>query len=113
MKQLKINNRDYVFVPVPDGATDISVGFSVMRWGIAGKADFLQLPFTEQIYVLIADTKTITEEQAVEIVEKSIYNSRLYLNYQFGGVNEYALDSFKSLLKHHSITGRHAIIEKI
>jgi hypothetical protein len=86
---LKLNNRDYLFVPVPEEAYDISLGFSVMCWGIAGKADFVQLPFTEKIYVLITTTDTITEEQASEL-----------------GITS-------NTLAYMGITGRYAIIEKI
>lgn len=128
MTQLTSNNRKWLFVPVPDDAFGIritppngrslkyfSIGYSVSAWGSCGKA-FIYKEFGGKKYypkqmALHATTSDITEEKAGEIVERSIYSRRLYLNYQFGGVNDNAIDSLKSLLKHHQITGRHAIIE--
>lgn len=101
MKQITTNNRTLLFVEVPEDWTREDY---ILHW----KSEHYAKP--NHNYRFIATTDTITEEQADKIVDKSAYNRMLYLNYQFGGVNEYALDSFKSLLKHHSITGRHAIL---
>jgi len=111
MKTITINNRTLLFVEVPETAHHFSIEQVYLTWlNVSDSEDVLaQLPSGN--YRFIATTDTINEEQADKIVDKSAYSRMLYLNYQFGGVNEYALDSFKSLLKHHSITGRHAIIE--
>lgn len=83
MKQLKLNNRDYVFVPVPD------------EWEATSENIFqaisVIMPVCPQFddFNFIATTDTITEEQAKEL-----------------GITS-------NTLAYVGITGRHAIIEKI
>jgi hypothetical protein len=61
----------------------------------------------------IATTDTITEQQASMFVD-NMDRDWLYRDYTTPYIHHVyttALYSFKSLLQHHSITGRHAIIE--
>lgn len=115
MKTITTNNRTLLFVEVPSpsdggGFRIESNTFRYEQYGWKGwSTKSIELPCGT--YRLIATTDTITEEQAVGIVERSKFNNQLYHNYQFKGVEPLAIDSFTSFLRKHSITGRNAIIE--
>ena len=131
MKTITTNNRTLLFVEVPEDADGFIVGFTAMCWDL-GKptVGIAYFPVSHNTYRLIATTDTITEEQAAMFVGKGRvgyahygervkhYNSPLIsaMMANGGSVEIYyttALESFESLLQHHSITGRHAIIEVV
>jgi len=132
MTTLTLNNRTFLFVPVPDEAEHLNIQYTldgtILQALHEGKEWRRYLPQSIE-YILIATTTDITEEQAGEIVDTAhrsdneYWESDLmngdwvsgYANYIDDLRNHFicALDSFASLLQHHSITGRHAIIEKI
>lgn len=116
MKTIKINNRTLLFVEVPEDARNFgfrSGHFSYQLPDMEYEAKLVpevRLKNKGRL-TFIATTDTITEEQADKIIERSKFNKQLYRNYQFEGVESFAIDGFTSLLRTHSITGRHAIIE--
>ena len=113
MKTITTNNRTLLFVEVPETAHHFSIEQGYLTWlNVSDSEDVLaQLPSGN--YRFIATTDMITEEQADKIIERSKFNKQLYRNYQFEGVESFAIDGFTSLLRKHSIAGRHAIIEVI
>ena len=101
MKTITTNNRTLLFVEVPKDADRSQIIAEISEHLIAGG-------------IFIADTKTITEEQAGKIVER--FSHATWRNYEclpqyLENIMRCALDSFSSFLRKHSITGRHAIIE--
>ena len=127
MKTITTNNRTLLFVEVPEDAIEITLTeLGRLDYMANGGMDYTMLPSGN--YRFIATTDTITEEQAAMFVGKGRvgyahygervkhYNSPLIsaMMANGGSVEIYyttALESFESLLQHHSITGRHAIIE--
>lgn len=129
MKTITTNNRTLLFVEVPETAHHFSIEQGYLTWlNVSDSEDVLaQLPSGN--YRFISTTDTITEQQAAELVEcmsrptggddYMIYYKR-YTGSQedadfpwFSEMNNGASKSFATLLQHHSITGRHAIIEVI
>jgi len=108
MKTITTNNRTLLFVEVPVKASRSQVIAEISEHLINGK-------------IFIATTDTVTEEQATEIVEKvksTLGIEKCFKFYGFESVTgkvrpalDTALNSFQTFLQHHSITGRHAIIE--
>jgi len=129
MKTITTNNRTLLFVEVPEDAIEITLTeLGRLDYMANGGMDYTMLPSGN--YRFIATTDTITEEQAAMFVGKGRvgyahygervkhYNSPLIsaMMANGGSVEIYyttALESFESLLQHHSITGRHAIIEVV
>lgn len=103
MKTITTNNRTLLFVEVPEDATDTECRTAVLAQHF------------DRDYNYIATTDTITEKQAAMFVgmhdpKYGVY----YVSYtDINRMYSRAKTSFKTLLKHHSITGRHAIIEVI
>lgn len=114
MKTITTNNRTLLFVEVPEDADNFTIEddklyYSDKIFKDAG-GGWEILP--EGNYRLIATTDTITEEQAANIVKRK--DNGMYIDYlHYGEPYHNATISFKSLLQHHSITGRHAIIEQL
>lgn len=101
MKTITTNNRTLLFVEVPKDATDMECRTAVLAQCF------------DRDYNFIATTDTITEQQAAMFVD-NMDRDWLYRDYTTPYIHHVyttALYSFKSLLQHHSITGRHAIIE--
>ena len=142
MTTIKTNNRTLLFVEVMNDAynilieDDCQLTFNQGDWEYDDLGKCVDTPIRictflgKSKYRFIATTDTITEEQAAMFVGKGRvgyahygervkhYNSPLIsaMMANGGSVEIYyttALESFESLLQHHSITGRHAIIEVI
>jgi len=139
MKTIKINNRTLLFVEVPDEAIaelmhvdntglftclDCMVIFS----GNPPEPDheewrtLLEVQLPTGNYRLITTTDTITEKQAAMFVDNwdgSHKDTTFTISPLIEMVQNLSIElgesitllKFKSLLQHHSITGRHAIIE--
>lgn len=116
MKTITTNNRTLLFVEVPSpsdggGFRIESNTFRYEQYGWKGwSTKSIELPSGNCNF--IAATDTITEQQAEMFVEKKHDNPLYFRNYYVeNGACMYATVSFATLLQHHSITGRHAIIE--
>jgi hypothetical protein len=136
MKTITSNNRQWLFIEMPDTN---SFGFHTQKVGettflcwqrkVGEKESFFgncSIPLPSGHCIFHSTTTDITEEQAAEIVDEERLDipvkSESFRNYVDGihrcdiGITlgySFAIDSFASLLQHHSITGRHAIIEII
>ena len=124
MTTITLNNREFVFVPVPDGATSIKYFSSyggafnppAIVFKIEGdKEKYIILPedkykFTR--YRIVTTTTTIAKPIAKSIVEAKY--GEFYVDYTNpDGFFGCPFASFESLLEKHSLTGRYAVIEKI
>lgn len=117
MTTITLNNREYVFVRVPDDAYGFYKHYASEYLEFYRGKGFIQIDKIKIGYdgIFIANTTDMTEEQAWGMVD-DMDSEGLYRDYTAPHIHHAyttALYSFKSLLQHHSITGRHAIIEKI
>lgn len=117
MKTITTNNRTLLFVEVPEDARNFgfrSGHFSYQLPDMEYEAKLVpevRLKNKGRL-TFIATTDTITEKQAAMFVEKKHDNPFYFKNYYVeNGACMYVSVSFATLLQHHSITGRHAIIE--
>lgn len=124
MKTITTNNRTLLFVEVPEGA-DISdmqmIADDEFAYSIPNPDPDYNDYITKYVhlhsgmYRYIATTDTITEQQADMLVKNN--GMGCYDNHKGKPDEIYtcttALESFATFLQHHSITGRHAIIEGI
>lgn len=113
MKTINTNGKELLFVPVPEDANEITLTeLGRLDYMTNGGMDYTMLPSGN--YRFISATDTITGYQAHEIVEKSSLSEALYKDYEEKKIG-YAVNiySFDSMLRKHSITGRHAILQLI
>jgi hypothetical protein len=120
MKVIQTNNKTWCFVGVPEDAKEIKVRdlpefddfLSYMKDGNEGR-----IPLPPGTWSIFADSKTITEEQAAQVVERNIcgyedYSTRK-LSVETGcvvGIGS-ALISFGHLRDYHNPVGRQIILE--
>lgn len=141
MKQLTLNGKNYLFVPVPDDAGNFKIDrplneymkYFHLSWNLS-ECEISDMAFFFKDFggrakypkdmQFLTTTTDITEEQAAGMVERLEFDlpvkSWAYKNYVDGIRREgmgtvlgysFAYDSFESLLSANNIVGRHAIIE--
>jgi len=131
MKQLTLNGKNYLFVPVPDGAFNFKIDrvlneymkYFHLSWNLS-ECEISDMAFFFKYFggrdkypkdlVFLTTTTDINEERAAEMVGEidranPIYPALLQIAETMGVAIEIYM--FLELIKHHQITGRHAIIQ--
>jgi len=118
MHKITTGNGDFLFVGVPEDVKPETINTRTTGYlhyrteSCSSTWSHVTLP--PGSYPLIADTATITEEQAGMIVElETGIMCAWYTDYDNGPVGffGYALESFASLLRSNQLTGRYAILK--
>lgn len=107
MKQITTNNRTLLFVEVPEDiivrTVSISTGAYLRYRTEKCTSTWSHIKIPQASYHFHGLTDTITEQQASELVGSPITD--------FAYEYKSSIEQLQELLQHHSITGRHAIIE--
>ena len=125
MLTITTQHGSFLFVDVPEGAANFTLYMNVLYYQIAPHLGVNDPMYSYSFnhdsnnYKFLCASDTATEQQAAEIVDRSPFDKNKYVlhdsnpNILVSRACDSALRAFASLLAHHKITGRQAILKQL